>query len=135
MAAAHGASLIERFAWLCPSLGKENAFAESTLDLDNNGRKWFCELAESSQRLPERLRFGGLFLCLNVSCLIERVRGSRFRAVLRHREDFAKADCQPQKNIDRFDVARFESGNRQASVVGIWRANTNGGIQKIADCF
>ena len=69
------------------------------------------------------------------SCLIERVRGSRFRAVLRHREDFANADCQFQKNNDRFGVARFASGNRQASVVGIRRAYTNGGIQKIADCF
>jgi len=67
--------------------------------------------------------------------LIERVRGSRFHAVLRHREDFAKSDCQLQKNNDRFGVARFESGNRQASVVGIRRANTNGGIQKIGDCF
>jgi len=32
---------------LYPSSGKVKAFAESTLDLDNNGRKWFCELAYS----------------------------------------------------------------------------------------
>ena len=92
-------------------------------------------LLRVSQRLPERLRFGGLFLCLKYSWLIERVRGSLFRAAPEHREDFPKADCQPQKNIDRFGVARFESENRQASVVDIRRANTNGGIQKIADCF
>jgi hypothetical protein len=49
MAAAHGASLIERFAWLYPSSGKENTFAESTLDLDNNGRKWFCGLARFTE--------------------------------------------------------------------------------------
>jgi hypothetical protein len=83
---------------LCPSSGKENAFAESTLDLDNNGRKWFCELVNVSQRLPERLRFGGLFLCLNVSWLIERVRGSRFRAARGRREDFAEADRHLRKS-------------------------------------
>jgi len=77
---------------LCPSSGKENAFAESTLDLDNNGRKWFCELVKVSQRLPERLRFGGLFLCLNDSWLIDRVRGSLFRAARGRREDFVEAD-------------------------------------------
>jgi hypothetical protein len=118
---------------LCPSSGKEKAFAESTLDLDNNGRKWFRELVQRSQRLPERLRFGGLFLCLNVSCLIERVRGSRFRAVRRHREDFAKADRHFQKRTDRDGLTRFEPENRQALVVGIQRANTNVRAHEIAD--
>jgi len=33
---------------LCLSSGKEKAFAESTLDLDNNGRNWFYELVNGS---------------------------------------------------------------------------------------
>ncbi|MGO9720003.1 MAG: hypothetical protein ACLPOA_05335 [Methylocella sp.] len=67
--------------------------------------------------------------------MIERVRGSRFRAVPEHREEFAKADRQSEKRTDRAGLARFEPENGQASVVGIRRANTNGGIQKIVDCF
>jgi hypothetical protein len=120
---------------LYPSSGKEKAFAESTLDLDNKGRKWFCEFVKVSQRLPERLRFGGLFLCLNDSWLIDRVRGSLFRAAPEHREDFAKADRQFQKRTDRAGLARFEPENRQALVVGIRRANTNVRGQEIADCI
>jgi len=118
---------------LCPSSGKEKAFAESTLHLDNNGRKWFCELVKVSQRLPERLRFGGLFLCLNDSWLIDRVRGSLFRAVPEHREDFAKAARQLQRSTDRIGLARAASANRRAQVVGIRRANTNMSVQEIAD--
>ena len=90
-------------------------------------------LSRVSQRLPERLRFGGLFLCLNDSWLIDRVRGSRFRAARGRREDFAKADRQFQKRTDRAGLARFEPENRKALVVGIRRANTNVSVQEIAD--
>ena len=112
---------------------KKKRSLKRRLALTKNGWKRYLEIASLEIGLLERRRFGGLFLCLNVSCLIERVRGSRFRAVLRHREDFAKAHCQPQENIDRFGVARFESENGQASVVGIRRANTNMSVQEIAD--
>jgi hypothetical protein len=92
-------------------------------------------LSRVSQRLPERLRFGGLFLCLNDSWLIDRVRGSRFRAARGRREDFAKADRQFQKRTDRAGLARFEPENRKALVVGIRRANTNVKVQEVADCI
>ena len=119
----------------CLSSGNEKAFAESTLKVDNNGRKWFCELVKVSQRLPERLRFGGLFLCLNDSWLIDRVRGSRFRAAPGRREDFAGADRQLQRSTDRTGLARAASANRQALVVAAQRANTNVRGQEIADCI
>src|SRR5208283_4597022 len=85
-----------------------------------------------SQRLPERRRFGGLFLCLNDSLLIDWVRGSRFRAAPGRREDFARADRQLQRSTG---LARAASANRQAPVVAAQRANANVRGQKIADCF
>ena len=88
-----------------------------------------------SQRLPERRRFGGLFLCLNDSLLIDWVRGSRFRAAPGRREDFARADRQLQRSTDRTGLARAASANRQAPVVAAQRANANVSGQKIADCF
>jgi len=118
---------------LYPSSGKVKAFAESTLELDNNGRKWFCVLVTVSQRLPERLRFGGLFLCLNVSWLIDRVRGSLFRAARGRREDFAEAVRQLLRRTDRTGLARTASANRQALVVAAERANANVRGQEIAD--
>ena len=77
----------------------------------------------------------GLCLCLNYYWLIDRVRGSRFRAARGRREDFAKADRQFQKRTDRAGLARFEPENGQALVVGIRRANTNVKVQEIADCI
>ena len=87
-------------------------------------------LLKVSQRLPERRRFGGLFLCLNDSWLIDRVRGSLFRAARVHREDFAKADRQFQRSGDRTGIPRIE--NRQAFVVAE-RGNTNVRDQEIGD--
>jgi len=65
--------------------------------------------------------------------LIDRVRGSLFRAVPEHREDFAKAARQLQRSTDRIGLARAASANRRAQVVGIRRANTNMSVQEIAD--
>jgi hypothetical protein len=56
--------------------------------------------------------------------LIERVRGSRFRAAPEHREDFARADRQLQRSTDRTGLARAASANRQTLVVAAQRANT-----------
>ncbi len=90
-------------------------------------------LLKDSQRLPERLRFGGLFLCLNVSWLIDRVRGSHFRAARGRREDFARADRQLHRSTDRTGLARAASANRQALLVAAQRANTNVRGQEIAN--
>jgi hypothetical protein len=92
-------------------------------------------LLRVSQRLPERRRFGGLFLCLNDSWLIDRVRSSLFRAALGRREEFADTVRLLQRSSDRSGLARAASANRQAPVVAAQRANANVKGQEIADCI
>jgi hypothetical protein len=67
--------------------------------------------------------------------LIDRVRGSRFRAVPEHREDFARADRQLQRSTDRTGLARAASANRQALVVAAQRANTKARGKKLRIAF
>jgi hypothetical protein len=62
--------------------------------------------------------------------LIDRARGSLFRAARVHREDFARADRQFQRSGDRTGIPRIE--NRQAFVVAE-RGNTNVRDQQIGD--
>jgi len=76
-------------------------FAESTSKIDNNGRTLLCGRANVLE-VSGTVTVRGLCLCLNDSWLVERVRGSRFRAARQSREDFAKADRQLRENSAGF---------------------------------
>jgi hypothetical protein len=86
---------------------KKKRSLKRRLALTKNGWKRYLEIASLEIGLLERRRFGGLFLCLNVSCLIERVRGSLFRAARGCCEELFGQDRRDQRNSAGAGLARM----------------------------
>jgi hypothetical protein len=106
--ATHGAMLIVLFASFLPFFGQKKTFAESTLKVDNNDGTLLCDLARVlAASGTETVRV--LRLCLNDSWLIERVRGSLFRAARGRREDFVEADDSFGKALPGIVLCRMGS--------------------------
>src|SRR5208337_2727551 len=86
---------------------KKKRSLKRRLALTKNGWKRYLEIASFEIGLLERRRFGGLFLCLNVSCLIERVRGSLFRAARGCCEELFGRARRNQRNSTGAGLARM----------------------------